>query len=89
MTAHSLTHEQRRRSPSGRGGRNGLLQLGWSHFWLLIAILGGMLAPVVLVFFLGAFGIAVAASDGAALAQRTEKDQPKLETVTLAIAGMT
>lgn len=31
--------------------RNGLLQLGWSHFWLLIVILGGMLALVALVFF--------------------------------------
>jgi hypothetical protein len=31
--------------------RNGLLHLGWSHFWLLIAILGGMLALVGMVFF--------------------------------------
>ena len=31
--------------------RNGLLQLGWFHFWLLAAILGGMLALVALVFF--------------------------------------
>jgi hypothetical protein len=30
--------------------RNGLLHLGWSHFWLLIAILGGMLALVGMVF---------------------------------------
>jgi hypothetical protein len=89
VTAHSLTHEGGRRSPAGRGSRNGLLQLGWSHFWLLSGILGGMLALVVLVFFLGALVIAVAASDGAAFGQRTEKDQPKLETVTLAIAGMT
>jgi hypothetical protein len=28
-----------------------VLQLGWFHFWLLISILGGMLALVVLVFF--------------------------------------
>jgi hypothetical protein len=28
-----------------------LLQLGWPHFWLLIGILGGMLALVALVFF--------------------------------------
>jgi hypothetical protein len=51
MTAHSLAHEEGRRSLARRGGRNGLLQLGWSHFWLLICILGGMLALVVLVFF--------------------------------------
>ena len=31
--------------------RNGLLHLGWSHFWLLIAVLGGMLALVAMVFF--------------------------------------
>jgi hypothetical protein len=33
-----------------RGTRNGVLQLGWPHFWLLIAILGGMLWLVVLIF---------------------------------------
>lgn len=33
-----------------RLNRNGLLHLGAAHFWLLIAILGGMLALVVLVF---------------------------------------
>ncbi len=32
--------------------RNGLLQLGWPHFWLLVAILGGMLALTALVFFI-------------------------------------
>jgi hypothetical protein len=48
MSAHSLTHQGGRRSPARR---NGLLQLGWFHFWLLIAILGGMLALVTLVFF--------------------------------------
>jgi len=51
MTAHSLTHQGGRRSPAHRLSRNGLLQLGWFHFWLLIAILGGMLALVALVFF--------------------------------------
>lgn len=51
MTAHSLTHEEERRSPARHAGGNGLLQLGWSQFWLLIAILGGMLALVALVFF--------------------------------------
>lgn len=40
---------------------------------------------------LGAFGIAVAAWDArlVAFGQQTKKDQPKLETVTLAISGMT
>jgi hypothetical protein len=51
MTSHSLTHAEARRSPVHRVGRNGLLQLGWFHFWLLAAILGGMIALVALVFF--------------------------------------
>jgi hypothetical protein len=51
MTAHSLTHDKERLSPARVVSRNGLLQLGWSHFWLLISILGGMLALVVLVIF--------------------------------------
>lgn len=40
---------------------------------------------------LAAFGIGVAAWDArvAAVGQRTKKDRPKLETVTLAISGMT
>jgi hypothetical protein len=51
MTAHSLSENGWRRPPTHRGTRNEVLQLGWSHFWLLIAILGGMLGLVVLVFF--------------------------------------
>jgi hypothetical protein len=51
MTAHGLTQKGWRRPPAHRGTGNGLLQLGWSHFWLLIGILGGMLGLVVLVFF--------------------------------------
>jgi len=51
MTAHSLSEKAwRRRSSAHRGGRDGVLQLGWSHFWLLIGILGGMLGLVALVF---------------------------------------
>jgi hypothetical protein len=40
---------------------------------------------------LGAFGIAIAVWDGrlAAFGHQPKKDQPKLETVTLAISGMT
>lgn len=51
MTAHSLTHAESRQSSAHRVRRNGLLQLGWFHFWLLAAILGGMLGLVALVFF--------------------------------------
>lgn len=51
MTAHSLVQEESRQSTAGRIRKNGLLQLGWFHFWLLAAILGGMLALVALVFF--------------------------------------
>jgi hypothetical protein len=48
MALHAATHERpHRRSVK----RNGLLQLGWPHFWLLITILGGMLALVVLILF--------------------------------------
>jgi hypothetical protein len=47
MTAHSLIHQDRVR----RANRNGLLKLGWLHFWLLSAILAGMLGLVALVFF--------------------------------------
>ncbi len=49
MSAHSLIHEEACKSPAHRDGRNGLLRLGWSHFWLLTAILGGMLGLVALV----------------------------------------
>ena len=52
MLAHSLTHEEARRSPVRRIGRNGLLQLGWLHFWMLAGILGGILALVALVFLI-------------------------------------
>ena len=32
--------------------RNGLVQLGWPHFWLLGGILGGMLSLVGLIFLI-------------------------------------
>ena len=54
MTAHSLIHDEaaqpRRRRLNVK--RNGLVQLGWPHFWLLSSILGGMLALVALIFFI-------------------------------------
>jgi hypothetical protein len=40
MTARSLTHAEAKRWRSSRGVRNGLLQLGWAHFGLLITLLG-------------------------------------------------
>jgi len=51
MTAHSLSQKDWRRPTAHRGPRNGVLQLGWSHFWLLIGILGGMLGLVLVTFF--------------------------------------
>jgi hypothetical protein len=50
MTAHGLTQNGWRRPRARRGAGNGVLQLGWFHFWLLIAILGGILGLVGLVF---------------------------------------
>lgn len=50
MTLHALTNERPQRRAS-RVSRNGLLQLGQPHFWLLISILGGIVALVVLVLF--------------------------------------
>lgn len=44
MSLNVLANGRPRRPPVGSGYRNGLLQLGWPHFWLLIGILGGMLA---------------------------------------------
>ena len=49
MSAHSLTHVEAARRPVRRGLRNGTLQLGWSHFWLLVSILGGILGVVAFV----------------------------------------
>ncbi len=51
MTAHSLTHGGAgRRSRIHQHNSNGLVRLGWVHFWLLSAILFGTLALVVLIF---------------------------------------
>jgi hypothetical protein len=51
MVLHTLTDGRTQRPPARRVGRNGLLQLGWPHFWLLAGILGLGLALVVLVLF--------------------------------------
>lgn len=49
MSAHSLTHREWRRTAAHRRVGNGMLQLGWPHFWLLIGILGGILGLVAFV----------------------------------------
>lgn len=50
MTAHGFD-EKGWRAPAHHGPGDGLVRLGWFQFWLLIGILGGMLAMGVLVFF--------------------------------------
>ena len=54
MTAHGLSHDDVAPSRSRDVTRNGLLQLGWPHFWLLTGILGSMLALFVLIFIAAA-----------------------------------
>jgi hypothetical protein len=48
MIAHHLTRTEWRRPPAPNGA--GLSRLGWPHFWLLGAILGGMLGLVAMIF---------------------------------------
>ncbi|HYT76526.1 MAG TPA: hypothetical protein VEL79_17345 [Vicinamibacterales bacterium] len=50
MTGHFLADEGERRTPVRRMGSDALRQLQWPDFWLLCAILGGMLALVAAVF---------------------------------------
>ena len=50
MASHALTREEARRPR--RPARRSLTQLGWLHYWLLTATLGGMLALVALVFLI-------------------------------------
>ena len=47
MALHVLTHDR----PSRLLRRNGILQLGQMHFWLLAGVLGFMISIVVLVVF--------------------------------------
>jgi len=51
MGPHVLAQERRRHPPSSQVRLSGLLQLGWPHFWLLIAVLGGILGVVAIVLF--------------------------------------
>lgn len=46
MTLHALTPERRQRLPVRS---NGLLRLGWPHYWLLVGILGSFLALIAFV----------------------------------------
>jgi len=39
------------------GPRNELFQLGWPHFWLFVAILGGSLALVAVIFFAASMSV--------------------------------
>jgi hypothetical protein len=52
---HAHAYVRANRQPRRVFRRNGLLQLGWAHFWLLVAVLGGMLALIALVFFVAYF----------------------------------
>lgn len=52
MASHALTHEEARRGPARSRRRNGLLQLGWPHYWLLVGVLGGILSLVAMVFLM-------------------------------------
>ena len=49
MTARGSIDGGRRSQAGGVHRNGGLLQLGWSHFWLLSGVLAGMIALVVLV----------------------------------------
>jgi hypothetical protein len=51
VTANALTGNHGRELRRRPVRRNGLVQLGWAHFWLLGGILGGMLALAVLIIF--------------------------------------
>ena len=52
MTSHTLTHEEAQRPRRRTATRRSITQLGWLHYWLLTATLGGMLALVALVFLI-------------------------------------
>ena len=55
MALHILTHDRRPR-PLRPGKWDGVVQLGWPHFWLLSGILGGFLALAVLILMLAPEG---------------------------------
>ena len=49
MAAHGLTQKEWRRPEAGRRSAQ-IIQLGWSHFWLLTGVLAGMLSLFALIF---------------------------------------
>ena len=54
MASHALASNDARR-PRRRAARSSpITPLGWAHYWLLTAILGGMLALVALLFLIRA-----------------------------------
>lgn len=55
MASHALTHEEARRGRVRPRRRNGLLQLGWPHYWVLAGVLGGILSLVAMVFLISAW----------------------------------
>jgi len=46
MTTHLLAHDEEQRSPLRPAFSHGPFRLGWAEFWLLSAILAGLLALV-------------------------------------------
>jgi hypothetical protein len=57
MSGHSVTRDGGRQSPSRGRTSNGFVRLGWSHFWLLGSILGGILALIGLIFLAGSSSV--------------------------------
>ncbi len=56
MTTHLLAHDEERRSALHPAFSHGPFRLGWAEFWLLSAILAGLLALAgfFVVFYLSA-----------------------------------
>lgn len=52
---HAHGYVQANRQPRRVVRRNGLLQLGWPHFSLLAAVLGGVLSLIALLFVIAYF----------------------------------
>jgi hypothetical protein len=50
MASHTLIHQEAQRPPRRHPARRSITQLGWLHYWILTATLGGMLALLALVF---------------------------------------
>ena len=46
MASHALARDERRL----RRPRNSVTTLGWTHFWLMVAVLGGLLGLIAMGF---------------------------------------